>query len=138
MSDEPIDAEADREKLRQILANLVDNAVKFSPDGGTVTVTARRRDETVEVRVVDEGIGIPEDEQRRIFTRFYRGESTTRDPGAGGTGLGLFIAHGLVSAMAGRMWVVSREGDGSTFAFELPQARESALSGESEPATGRV
>jgi PAS domain S-box-containing protein len=129
LPEEPLDAEADGEKLRQILANLVDNAVKFSPEGGRVTVAARRGDEHVEVRVVDEGIGIPEEEQRRIFTKFYRGESVTRDPTATGTGLGLFIARGLVAAMGGRMWVDSREGAGSSFAFELPLARQAALSG---------
>ena len=128
LPEEPIDAEADSDKLRQILANLVDNAVKFSPEGGKVTVAARADDQTVEVRVVDEGIGIPEEEQRRIFTKFYRGEAMTRDPSASGTGLGLFIAHGLVSAMGGRMWVDSSEGAGSSFAFELPVARKPALS----------
>jgi PAS domain S-box-containing protein len=127
---DPLDAEADAEKLRQILANLVDNAVKFSPAGGTVTVAARLTDERVEVRVVDQGIGIPEDERRRIFTRFYRGESVSREPGVGGTGLGLFIAHGLVSAMGGRMWVDSDEGNGSSFAFELPAAQPATLPGE--------
>jgi PAS domain S-box-containing protein len=129
LPEQPLDAEADGDKLRQILANLVDNAVKFSPDGGRVTVAARANDEVVEVRVVDEGIGIPEEEQRRIFTKFYRGESMTRDPSTTGTGLGLFIAHGLVSAMGGRMWVDSREGAGSSFAFELPLATQAALSG---------
>jgi PAS domain S-box-containing protein len=128
LPDEPLGAEADGEKLRQVLGNLVDNAVKFSPDGGTVTVLARRADDRVEVRVVDEGIGIPEEEQRRIFTRFYRGESVTRDPGASGTGLGLFIARGLVNEMNGSMWVDSREGTGSTFGFDLAPAREAALS----------
>jgi PAS domain S-box-containing protein len=128
LPEEPIDAEADSDKLRQILANLVDNAVKFSPEGGRVTVAARADNETVEVRVVDEGIGIPEEEQRRIFTKFYRGEAMTRDPSATGTGLGLFIAHGLVAAMGGRMWVDSREGAGSSFAFELPVARKPTLS----------
>jgi PAS domain S-box-containing protein len=129
LPEHPVDAEADSDKLRQILANLVDNAIKFSPDGGRVTVAARINDEVVEVRVVDEGIGIPEEEQRRIFTKFYRGESMTRDPSTTGTGLGLFIAHGLVSAMGGRMWVDSREGAGSSFAFELPLAPHAALSG---------
>ncbi len=138
LPDEPIDAEADGEKLRQILANLLDNAVKFSPDGGTVTVSARRSSDSVEVRVVDEGIGIPEEEQRRIFTRFYRAESVARDPGAGGTGLGLFIAHGLVAAMGGRMWVESREGEGSSFVFELPLGPERTAATATEPTGGRV
>jgi two-component system phosphate regulon sensor histidine kinase PhoR len=127
LPDDPLDVQADREKLRQVLANLVDNAVKFSPGGGKVTVDARPGLDAVEVRVVDRGIGIPEEEQRRIFTRFYRGESATRDPGAGGTGLGLFIAHGLVSAMGGHLWVESREGAGSTFGFELPVATGPAI-----------
>jgi two-component system, OmpR family, phosphate regulon sensor histidine kinase PhoR len=130
LPEEPLDAEADGDKLRQILANLVDNAVKFSPGGGRVIVAARANGEVAEVRVVDEGIGIPEEEQRRIFTKFYRGEAMTRDPATTGTGLGLFIAHGLVSAMGGRMWVDSREGAGSSFAFELPLARDTALSGQ--------
>jgi two-component system phosphate regulon sensor histidine kinase PhoR len=129
LPEQPLDAEADGDKLRQILANLVDNAIKFSPDGGRVTVAARANDEVVEVKVVDEGIGIPEEEQRRIFTKFYRGESMARDPSTTGTGLGLFIAHGLVSAMGGRMWVDSREGAGSSFAFELPLAPQAALRG---------
>jgi two-component system phosphate regulon sensor histidine kinase PhoR len=129
LPEEPLDAEADGEKLRQILVNLVDNAVKYSPDGGKVTVAARRAEERVQVRVEDEGVGIPEEEQRRIFTRFYRGEAFSRDPGSGGTGLGLFIARGLVSAMGGRMWVDSREGAGSSFAFELPLSREPTRSG---------
>ncbi len=131
LPEEPLDAEADGDKLRQILANLVDNAVKFSPNGGKVTVAARRAgEEAVEVRVVDEGIGIPEEEQRRIFTKFHRGDAVTHDSSATGTGLGLFIAHGLVAAMGGRMWVDSREGAGSSFAFELPLARQPALSGQ--------
>jgi signal transduction histidine kinase len=130
LPEEPLDAEADGEKLRQILANLVDNAVKFSPAGGTVTVAARLAGERVEVRVVDEGVGIPEEEQRRIFTRFYRGESVSRERGVGGTGLGLFIAQGLVSAMGGRMWVDSREGAGSSFGFELPAAQPAGVGGE--------
>jgi signal transduction histidine kinase len=119
---EPLAAEADRDKLRQVFNILVDNALKYSPHGGRVTVGARRGDGTVEVRVVDEGIGIPAREQERIFRKFYRAESTARD-GAGGTGLGLFIAKELVTAMGGRIWVESSEGEGSKFAFELPAAR---------------
>jgi PAS domain S-box-containing protein len=124
---ERLDAETDRDKLRQILSNLVENAVKYSPEGGTVTVKVARKNERVEVRVVDEGVGIPEAEQRRIFTKFYRGDAAGRDSGVGGTGLGLFIAHELVSAMGGRMWVDSSEGVGSSFAFELPLARARAI-----------
>ena len=121
---ERLDAAADRDKLRQILANLVDNAVKFSPDGGTVTVTARRKTGAIEVRVVDRGPGIPAAERARIFRKFYRGDPARDRPGS--TGLGLFIAEGLVRAMGGRIWVDSEEGEGSSFAFELPVAGEHA------------
>jgi PAS domain S-box-containing protein len=127
LPDEPLTAEADRDKLRQIVANLVENAVKFSPEGGTVTVSACRKEDSVEVRVIDEGIGIPETEQERIFAKFYRSESLARQTGGGGTGLGLFIAQGLVTAMGGRIWVDSREGQGSSFVFELPVAWQPAL-----------
>jgi two-component system phosphate regulon sensor histidine kinase PhoR len=116
-------AAADPEKLRQILAVLLDNAVRYSPAGGTVTVSARRNADKVELEVADEGIGIPAAEQERIFRKFYRAEASTRDGGAGGTGLGLFIAQGLVQAMGGRIAVASVEGEGSTFSFELPLAR---------------
>ena len=121
--DEPVAADADADKLRQILAVLVDNAVKYSPEGGTVTVAARRKGETVEVRVADEGIGIPAGERERIFRKFYRAEASGREGGAGGSGLGLFIAQGLVSAMGGQILVDSVEGEGSSFSFELPLAR---------------
>jgi PAS domain S-box-containing protein len=120
---EPLAAEADRDKLRQVFNILVENALKYSPQGGTVTVGARRTTDGVEVRVVDQGAGIPVGEQERIFRKFYRAESTGRD-GGGGTGLGLFIARELVTAMGGRIWVESAEGEGSSFAFELPVARE--------------
>ncbi len=123
--EDPLEAEADGEKLRQILVNLLDNAVKFSPDGGKVTVAGRRKGEVVEVRVIDQGIGISEDDQRRIFTKFYRADAGN----SSGTGLGLFIAEGLVAAMGGRMWVESRAGEGSVFAFELSLAEKPALAG---------
>ena len=122
---EPLSAHADRDKLRQILGALLDNAVKFSPDGGTVTVVARRNSAaTVEVAVADEGVGIPQAENERIFRKFYRGGET-----ASGTGLGLFIAQELVSAMGGRISVESVEGKGSRFWFELPLAA-AAVEGE--------
>jgi PAS domain S-box-containing protein len=121
--EEPLAADADREKVRQILANLVDNAVKFSPAGGTVTVAARRAGDAVQVRVVDEGAGVPAGEQERIFRKFYRADAAGSD--AGGTGLGLFIARGLASAMGGRLWMDSETGQGASFVFELPTGSSS-------------
>ena len=125
---EPLEAYADPEKLRQIVTDLVENAVKYSPDGGAVTVTARRRDDSVEVRVDDEGIGVPESERNLIFSKFYRAESEARDLASGGTGLGLFIAKELLAAMRGRIAVFPREERGSSFVFTLPLAGQAVLS----------
>jgi signal transduction histidine kinase len=112
----PLAARTDADKLRQVLANLVDNAVRFSPGGGRVTVGAARHGETIVLSVVDQGIGIPDGEHDRIFAKFYRiGDAQT-----GGTGVGLFIAQGLVSALGGRITVRSSEGRGSSFVVELP------------------
>ncbi len=118
---EPLAAQADPEKLRQVLDQLVSNAVKYSPDGGLVSVSAQRRQDTVEVAVADEGMGIPASERERIFAKFYKAG------GGQGTGLGLFIAQGLVREMGGRIWVDSEEGRGSRFAFELPVAQDDAV-----------
>ena len=82
----------------------------------------------MEVSVEDEGIGIPQAEQTRIFAKFYRAESGGRDLASGGTGLGLFIARELLDAMSGRIWVHSHEGDGSTFTFSLPLSAPPVLS----------
>jgi PAS domain S-box-containing protein len=118
---EPLGAQADPEKLRQVLEQLVSNAVKYSPGGGIVSVSAQRRQDAVEVAVADEGVGIPASEQERIFAKFYKAG------GGQGTGLGLFIAQGLVREMGGRIWVDSEEGRGSRFAFELPAAHVDAV-----------
>jgi PAS domain S-box-containing protein len=118
-------ADADPEKLAQILQQLVDNAIKFSPEGGTITISGRRRADSIEVRVSDEGIGIPHADQQRIFTKFYRAEGET-GPSVPGTGLGLFLVRGLLTAMGGRISVESTEGRGSTFAFELPVSKRAS------------
>jgi signal transduction histidine kinase/GAF domain-containing protein len=111
----------DPDKVRQVLTNFVDNAVKYSPDGGTVELSLSRRDHAVLFTVSDEGLGIPPSDQRRIFDKFYRVDpNLTR--GVGGTGLGLYISRELVRRMNGTIWVDSREGEGSRFSFELPVA----------------
>jgi len=125
---EPLEADADRDKLRQIVTDLVENAVKYSPDGGTVSISARRLDDAVEVSVEDEGIGIPESKRLLIFDKLYRAESDGRELGTGGTGLGLFIAKELLAAMRGRIWVRPREGPGSSFVFTLPLAGQAVAS----------
>ncbi|HEY7195725.1 MAG TPA: GAF domain-containing protein [Gaiellaceae bacterium] len=121
--DAPLLAQADPEKVAQVLQQLVENAVKFSPEGGTITVAARRRSDYVEVRVADEGIGIPRADRERIFTKFFRTEGAPTTASKG-TGLGLFLVRGLLAAMGGRISVESVEGRGSTFTFELPVPKE--------------
>jgi two-component system, OmpR family, phosphate regulon sensor histidine kinase PhoR len=116
LPDVPLPARTDSDKLRQVLVNLVDNALRFSPGGGRVTVGALRRGETIVLSVADQGVGIPDNEQDRIFSKFYR----VGDAQTGGTGVGLFIAQGLVSALGGRITVRSAEGQGSSFVVELP------------------
>jgi two-component system phosphate regulon sensor histidine kinase PhoR len=120
----PLLVAADRDKLRQIVLNLVDNAIKYSPDGGTVTVSAQRRLDSVEVRVQDEGIGISAADQRNLFRKFFRADARmTR--GIRGIGLGLYLTRGFVVAMGGRIRVESQQGKGSTFIFDLPLRRSS-------------
>jgi PAS domain S-box-containing protein len=117
----------DTDKLRQILMNLIENAVKYSPDGGRIEVGLEAREGRVRVVVRDEGIGIPPGEEQRIFGKFYRVDpQLTR--GVGGTGLGLYITRELVRRMQGRVSVASHEGKGSTFFVDLPLAPAAALS----------
>jgi PAS domain S-box-containing protein len=112
---------ADEDKLRQVLVNLIDNAVKYSPEGGDVTVELGSSPGFVTLTVRDDGLGIPPSEQERIFEKFYRLDpALTR--GVGGSGLGLYISRELVSRMGGRMSVRSRPGEGAAFTVELPAA----------------
>ena len=109
----------DEDKLRQVLVNLIENAVKYSPDGGTVTVGLSAENGRARIEVRDLGLGIPESDHERVFEKFTR-----LDPGlsrgVGGTGLGLYIARELVERMGGAIVVASALGTGSTFAVELP------------------
>ena len=112
---------ADPDKLRQILTNLTDNAIKYSPDGGRVEVEVGRSGGRVRFRVTDQGLGVPPAEHDRIFEKFFRLDpNLTR--GVGGTGLGLYISRELVTRMNGRIWVVSDGTSGSSFFLELPIA----------------
>ena len=119
----------DPDKLRQVLINLIDNAVKYSPDGGRVEVAVEPREAGVRIVVKDEGIGIAPPHQRRIFGKFYRVDpDLTR--GVGGTGLGLYICRELVRLMEGRLTVSSEEGKGSTFVVDLPVPAETLGAGD--------
>lgn len=111
----------DEERLDQLLMNLLHNAIKFSPDGGTVTVTADEHPDAAVISVRDEGVGIPVRDQARVFERFYKVDRA-RQRGLGGTGLGLAIARHIAEAHGGRIWLESTEGVGSTFNVSLPLA----------------
>jgi PAS domain S-box-containing protein len=114
---------ADRDKLRQVLANLVANAIKYSPGAGRIEVRLEPREDRLRIAVQDEGVGIPQSEQQRIFEKFYRLPNVVN--AVSGTGLGLYICRELVRRMGGRIWVESGEGIGSTFLVELPLASAS-------------
>lgn len=121
---------ADEDRLIEVFANLLDNAISYSPAGATVQVAARPVDNQVEIRVQDQGPGIPAEEQQRVFERFYQVEkSRTRSAERRGAGLGLAIAREIVEAHHGRITLHSRPGQGSTFFVYLPahHAGESML-----------
>jgi two-component system phosphate regulon sensor histidine kinase PhoR len=111
----------DEDRLDQLLMNLLHNAIKFSPEGGTVTVTTDEHPDGVVISVTDHGVGIPAKDQARVFERFYKVDRA-RQRGQGGTGLGLAIARHIAEAHGGRIWLESEEGRGSTFSFSLPFA----------------
>jgi signal transduction histidine kinase len=113
--------EADPERLRQVLLNLLDNAVKYAPDGGPIEVEVHEHEGTVAIEVADRGIGIPPDAQSRVFEKFYRVDPDMR-LGVGGSGLGLYISRELVREMGGELGVRPRSGGGSVFSVELPRA----------------
>ena len=112
---------ADPDGLRQVLVNLVENAVKYSPNGGLVELELEPTDGRVRFVVRDRGLGIPASEHERIFEKFFRLDPNLAR-GVGGTGLGLYISREIVRRMGGRIRVESRPGSGSTFSFDLPRA----------------
>jgi PAS domain S-box-containing protein len=112
---------ADYERTRSVLENLISNALKYSPDGGVVRVSARASGDHAIISVSDQGIGIPQEEQSRVFDRFYRVDNRLGRE-TQGAGLGLFLARALVEAQGGQMWVDSQPSRGSRFSFTLPLA----------------
>jgi signal transduction histidine kinase len=110
---------ADRDRLTQVMGNLLSNALRYVPDGGRIGVQVTEQRQEVIVTVVDDGPGIPSEDLPHLFDRFWRGDQARRQA-TGGSGLGLTIARRLVEAHGGRLWAQSLEGEGSTFAFTLP------------------
>lgn len=131
LPDEPLVVSGDRDRLEQVLGNLIENAVKYSSDDAEVVVRARSRESEAITEVTDQGIGIPPEELGAVFERFHRGKDVSTSH-YGGLGLGLYIARQIVERHGGRIWVESDGENGTTFAFRLPQveaARKPAASG---------
>ncbi|MED1202729.1 cell wall metabolism sensor histidine kinase WalK [Heyndrickxia acidicola] len=114
--------EIDEDKLTQVLDNIISNALKYSPEGGQVKFKVKELENMIEVSISDQGMGIPKDNIKKIFERFYRVDKA-RSRQMGGTGLGLAIAKEVVEAHGGRIWASSIEGKGTTIYFTLPYER---------------
>ncbi|MCL5957964.1 MAG: ATP-binding protein, partial [Chloroflexi bacterium] len=114
---------ADRDRLEQVLDNLITNAIRYSPGGGEIGVTLECRDGEAVVSVNDRGVGIPKHKQNRVFEHFYRAHAGSRHD-HGGMGVGLYISQKIVQRHGGEMWFESEEGQGSTFYFSLPLCSE--------------
>jgi PAS domain S-box-containing protein len=113
----------DRDRLEQVLGNLLENAVKYSPDGSEIFVNVEDRDGEMLTSVCDRGIGIPADEINQVFERFHRGRHVS-STNYGGLGLGLYITKQIIERHGGAIWVESREGSGTTFYFSLPSVAD--------------
>ncbi|MBS4201328.1 cell wall metabolism sensor histidine kinase WalK [Bacillus sp. FJAT-49732] len=116
---EAIFVEIDEDKLTQVIDNIISNALKYSPEGGTITFRVKVLDDHIEVSISDQGIGIPKENIQKVFERFYRVDRA-RTRQLGGTGLGLAIAKEMIGAHGGDIWAKSKEGKGTTILFTLP------------------
>ena len=119
------EASLDPVQIDQVLTNLLENAARHSPEGGRITVSVSRFRDAVQVRVGDQGPGIPPEERERVFDAFYRGSDA---PDSSGRGLGLAIAHAIVQAHGGRIWIEGTPGSGTTVVFEIPLETDAVAS----------
>ena len=122
----PIWVEIDTDKMTQVLDNILNNAIKYSPDGGNITFSMKTTDSQLILSISDEGLGIPKADLPKIFDRFYRVDKA-RSRAQGGTGLGLAIAKEIVKQHKGFIWAKSEYGHGSTFTIVLPYSKDIAL-----------
>jgi signal transduction histidine kinase len=111
---------ADKGRVQQVVDNILVNAIKFSPDGGTILLTMEEEQDSITVKIADQGIGLPEDKVSRIFERFYQVDGTSRRR-FGGAGIGLAIVKRIIDAHKGEIWVESAVNEGSAFYFSLPK-----------------
>jgi signal transduction histidine kinase len=118
--DNPLQITADQEKIHQVLENLVSNAIKFTPAGGHITISLAQKENSLETSVTDTGLGISEEDQKRLFIKFGRLENSLIARAGTGSGLGLFICKQYVELHQGQIWFTSQLGQGSTFTFSLP------------------
>lgn len=110
---------ADPEKLSLVIQNLIDNAIRYNFQGGSITITLSEKDKEIEFSIKDSGIGIPESEKENIFQKFFRASNAIKTE-TEGSGLGLFVAKNIVEAHGGKIWFESKEGRGTTFYFTIP------------------
>jgi signal transduction histidine kinase len=115
----------DPQRIEQVLSNLINNAIKYSPDGGPITVTIGTDtiNQMAVISIRDSGIGIPKNQQTHVFGRFVRADNA-RAYGIGGTGLGLYLSREFIEHHSGHIWFESAEGKGSTFSITLPLVPE--------------
>ncbi len=109
----------DVEKVKLAIQNLFENAIHYTPSGGKILISLESKDKQVQFSIKDTGIGIPEDQQHRVFSKFFRASNVLRKE-TEGTGLGLFIAKNIIEAHNGKIWFESKEDKGSTFYFTIP------------------
>jgi signal transduction histidine kinase len=112
----------DADKIKQVLRNLINNSIKFSPEGGTIDIISSRKDDSIVVSVRDQGVGVPENELENIFDKFV--QSSKNKASSGGTGLGLPICREIISAHKGRIWAENNPDSGANLSFEIPLSLE--------------